>query len=49
MSAEEVAASESESATGKLISSTTGNEGKLFVGGLAKSTTVESLRTYFET
>ena len=33
----------------KQINSTSGNEGKLFVGGLAKITTVESLKNYFET
>ena len=33
---------------GKLINATSGNEGKLFVGGLAKLTTVESLKAYFE-
>lgn len=34
---------------GKLINSTEiGNEGKMFIGGLSKQTTVDSLRTYFE-
>merc|ERR1712241_760952 len=33
----------------KQINSTSGNEGKLFVGGLAKITTVDTLRNYFQT
>jgi len=38
----------STAAEGKLINATSGNEGKLFVGGLAKQTTVESLKAYFQ-
>ena len=31
------------------INSTSGNEGKLFVGGFAKITPVESIKNYFQT